>query len=65
MEIATEAQNNQGGNALRTANAEIARFQQIMQQIDQLELEFEKIKRIREIVRSFRVRVEELDRRLG
>lgn len=36
-----------------------------MQQIDELETEFTKIKRIGDIVRAFRVRVEELERRLG
>lgn len=65
MEIATEAQNDRSANALRRADAEIARFRQLMQQIDQLETEFEKLKRIREIVRSWRARVEEMERRLG
>lgn len=47
------------------ADAEIARFRAILQQTDELENELEKIKRIREIVRSFRVRVEQMERRLG
>lgn len=47
------------------ADAEIARFRAILHQIDELETEFDKIKRIREIVRGFRARVEHLDRRLG
>ena len=47
------------------ADAEIARFRAILQQIDDLENEFEKIKRIREIVRGFRARVEHMERRLG
>ena len=47
------------------ADAEIARFRAILQQIDDLETEFEKIKRIREIVRTFRARVEQMERRLG
>lgn len=47
------------------ADAEIARFRAILHQIDELETEFEKIQRIREIVRGFRARVEHLDRRLG
>lgn len=65
MEIATEAQHGRAGNALQAADAEIARFRAILQQIDELETEFEKIKRIREIVRSFRARVEQMERRLG
>jgi K+/H+ antiporter YhaU regulatory subunit KhtT len=65
MEIATTAQHDRAGNAIQVADAEIARFRQILQQIDDLETEFEKIKRIREIVRTFRARVEQMDRRLG
>lgn len=47
------------------ADNEIARFRAILQNIDELELEFDKIKRIREIVRGFRARVEHLERRMG
>lgn len=46
------------------ADNEIARFRAILQNIDELELEFDKIKRIREIVRGFRARVEQLERRM-
>lgn len=47
------------------ADQEIARFRALLQQIDELETEFEKIKRIREIVRGFRARVEQMEARLG
>ena len=47
------------------ADQEIARFRALLQQIDELELEFEKIKRIKEIVRGFRARVEQMEARLG
>lgn len=47
------------------ADQEIARFRALLQQIDELETEFEKIKRIREIVRGFRSRVEQMEARLG
>lgn len=47
------------------ADAEIARFRAILQQIDELENEFDKVRRIREIVRQFRARVEALERRVG
>ena len=36
-----------------------------MAQIDELDTEFDKIKRIREIVRQYRARVEQMERRLG
>lgn len=64
-ELATQAQQNRGSDALAAADAEIARFRALLRQIDELENEFEKIKRIREIVRSFRARVEAMDRRIG
>ncbi|KAK0829316.1 hypothetical protein LTR73_004260 [Friedmanniomyces endolithicus] len=64
-ETATRAQYDRAGNALRVADAEIARFRAILQQIDDLEMELEKIGRIREIVRGFRARVEQMERRLG
>ena len=65
MDIATETQNGRSQNAIQAADAEIARFRAILQQIDELETEFEKIKRIREIVRNFRARVAEAEKRLG
>ncbi|KAI6899169.1 hypothetical protein KC318_g9310 [Hortaea werneckii] len=64
-ESATQTQYDRAGHAIQMADAEIARFRAILHQIDELETEFEKIQRIREIVRGFRARVEHLDRRLG
>ncbi|KAI7081204.1 hypothetical protein KC356_g9265 [Hortaea werneckii] len=64
-ETATQAQYDRAGHAIQMADAEIARFRAILRQIDELETEFEKMARIREIVRGFRARVEHLDRRLG
>lgn len=64
-EIATQTQYDRAGNAIEMADAEIARFRRILQTIDELETEFDKIRRIREIVRGFRARVEQLERRLG
>jgi hypothetical protein len=64
-EIATQAQYDRAGNAMQAADAEIARMHGILRQIDELEMEFDKIKRIREIVRGFRARVEQMERRLG
>ncbi|RMY84714.1 hypothetical protein D0861_06833 [Hortaea werneckii] len=64
-ETATQTQYDRAGHAIQMADAEIARFRAILRQIDELETEFEKMARIREIVRGFRARVEHLDRRLG
>lgn len=46
------------------ADVEIARFREILRQIDELQMEFDKIRRIREIVKGFRARVEALDRQI-
>ena len=46
------------------ADAEIARFKQILRQIDELETEFDKVRRIGEIVKGFRARVAALDKRV-
>ncbi|RDI82436.1 hypothetical protein Vi05172_g7426 [Venturia inaequalis] len=58
------AQYDRAGNAIEMADAEIARFHDILRQIDELQNEFAKIKRIGEIVKGFRARVEALDRRV-
>ena len=48
---------------MEAADMEIARFRAILRQIDELEVEFAKVRRIREIVKGFRARVEGLERR--
>ena len=45
------------------ADAEIARFHEILRQLDELEREFDKVRHIRDIVKGFRGRVERLERR--
>ncbi|KAF2098110.1 hypothetical protein NA57DRAFT_76905 [Rhizodiscina lignyota] len=64
-QTATQVQYDRAGNVIGDADAEIARFNAILRQIDELQNEFEKIKRIGEIVKAFRARVEQLDRRVG
>lgn len=46
------------------ADAEIARFKDILRQIDELETEFDKVRHIRDIVKAFRGRVEGIGRGL-
>ena len=60
----TQAQYDRAGNAMAIADAEIARFRSILQQIDELEVEFDKVRHIRDIVKGFRARVEGLERRV-
>ncbi|ORY67623.1 uncharacterized protein BCR38DRAFT_337764, partial [Pseudomassariella vexata] len=62
--VVTMEQHDRAGNLIDNADAEIARFHDIMQQIDELELDFDRIRHIRDIVRAYRQRVEELEREL-
>ncbi|KAK3363372.1 hypothetical protein B0T25DRAFT_38797 [Lasiosphaeria hispida] len=55
---------DRAGNLIDNADAEIARYHDIMRQIDELELDFDRIAHIRDIVRDFRRRAEELEREL-
>ncbi|KAK7750420.1 hypothetical protein SLS62_007608 [Diatrype stigma] len=62
--IVTMQQFDRAGNLIDNADAEIARFQNIMAQIDELEVDFDRIRHIKEIVRDYRHRVEDLEREL-
>ncbi|KAK3939419.1 hypothetical protein QBC46DRAFT_437797 [Diplogelasinospora grovesii] len=55
---------DRAGNLIDNADVEIARYHDIMAQIDELELDFDRIAHIRDIVRDFRRRAEELEREL-
>ncbi|RYP46879.1 hypothetical protein DL768_006976 [Monosporascus sp. mg162] len=62
--IVTMQQYDHAGNLIDNADAEIARFQNIMAQIEELEVDFDRIRHIKEIVRDNRRRVEGLEREL-
>jgi hypothetical protein len=62
--IVTMQQYDRAGNLVDNADAEIARFQDIMSQMDELEVDFDRIAHIRDIVRDYRHRVEQLEREL-
>jgi hypothetical protein len=64
MQNATDAQCDQAGNAIVDADAAIAYYQEILRQIDEVQVEFEKIKRVGEIVKGIAQRVDTLDQRL-
>jgi hypothetical protein len=49
---------------MQMADAEIARFRAILHEIDELQVEFDKVRRIGEIVKGFKSRVDRLDRRI-
>lgn len=63
-QISTTAQSARAGETIASADAEIARFHEILRQIDELEVEFDKVRHIRDIVKSFRSRVEGLERKI-
>ncbi|EMD96251.1 hypothetical protein COCC4DRAFT_123547 [Bipolaris maydis ATCC 48331] len=63
-QTATQVQYDRAGNAMAMADAEIARFRAILREIDELEVEFDKVRRIGEIVKGFKARVDRLDRRI-
>ncbi|KAF2669139.1 hypothetical protein BT63DRAFT_413602 [Microthyrium microscopicum] len=63
-QVATQAQSMRAYSAVQDADAEIERYQQILQQIDELQTEWQKVARIGEIVKGMRARVEALDRRI-
>lgn len=60
--LVTQQQYDRAGNAIEMADAEIARLNGILRQIDELEDDFDRIKHIRDIVRAYRARVEEMER---
>jgi hypothetical protein len=59
-----QQQYDRAGNAIEIADSEIARFQDILRQIDELELDFDRIRHIRDIVRGYRQRVEEMEQQM-
>ncbi|KAF2130936.1 hypothetical protein P153DRAFT_384151 [Dothidotthia symphoricarpi CBS 119687] len=63
-QTATQMQYDRAGNAIQMADMEIARFRSILREIDELEVEFDKVRRIGEIVKGFKARVDHLDRRI-
>ncbi|KAL8903771.1 MAG: hypothetical protein Q9171_007284 [Xanthocarpia ochracea] len=63
-QTSTINQSSRAGAAMAAADAEIARFRDIIRQIDELETEFDKVRHIRDIVKGFRARVEGLERKM-
>ncbi|EGO52635.1 hypothetical protein NEUTE1DRAFT_126107 [Neurospora tetrasperma FGSC 2508] len=55
---------DRAGNLVDNADREIARYHSLMAQIDELELDFDRISHIREIVAGFRQRAEDIEREL-
>lgn len=60
----TQVQYDRAGNIIDGADEEIARYSAILRQLDELEVDFDRISHIKEIVRQYRARVEDLEREL-
>ena len=60
----TQLQYDDANNIIAGADAEIARYTDILHQLDELEMDFDRIAHIKEIVKGFRSRVESLERDL-
>ncbi|KAG9663176.1 hypothetical protein KCU95_g15726, partial [Aureobasidium melanogenum] len=63
-QASVQRQSSRAVSSIQAADAEIARVHDLLRQIDELETEFDKIRRIRDIVAAFRARVEALERRV-
>lgn len=60
----TQVQYDRAGNIIDGADAEIARYADILRQLDELEIDFDRIAHIKEIVKGYRSRVETLEKDL-
>jgi hypothetical protein len=63
-QLFTQVQYDRAGNIIDGADAEIARYTHILRQLDELEVDFDRIAHIKEIVKGYRARVEELEHEL-
>lgn len=60
----TQLQYDHAGNVIDGADAEIARYMDILRQLDELENDFDRIANVKDIVKGYRSRVESLERDL-
>jgi len=60
----TGVQYDHAGNIIDGADEEIARYHAIIRQLDELEVDFDRIAHIKEIVKQYRSRVEDLEKEL-
>jgi hypothetical protein len=54
-------QYDRAGNAIPIADSEIAHVHDIIRQVDELEVDFDRVRHIRDIVRAYRQRIEEME----
>lgn len=63
-EAATMQMYDQSGAMMANADAEIARYHRLLEQMEELDEDFDRISSIRDIVRDFRKRAQEMEREL-
>ncbi|ATY63824.1 hypothetical protein A9K55_003962 [Cordyceps militaris] len=63
-QLFTQVQYDRAGNIVDGADAEIARYTEILRQLDELEMDFDRIANVKDIVKGYRSRVEDLERSL-
>lgn len=63
-QVFTQVQLDRAGNIIDGADVEIARYTKILRQLDELEVDFDRIAHIKDIVKGYRQRVEHLEREL-
>ncbi|KAG5927381.1 hypothetical protein E4U42_002324 [Claviceps africana] len=63
-QMSTQVQYDRAGNIIDGADAEIARYTDVLRQLDELEVDLDRIAHIKEIVKGYRSRVEQLERDL-
>ncbi len=62
-EMASQAQYDRAGNAIEMADAEIARLNAINDEMDELDADWERMEKLKGIVKQYRTRMEEIERR--
>jgi hypothetical protein len=63
-QLVSPQQYDRAGDAISVAESEIARFGDILRQIDELEVDFDRVRHIRDIVKGYRQRIDEMEESL-
>ncbi len=63
-EVVTMSVYDQAGHLIDNADAEIARYHRLIKQMDDLEVEFDRVRNIKDIVKSLRQRAEDTEREI-
>jgi len=64
VEVVTMHMENEAGYMVDNADAEIARYHSLLQQMEELDLDFDRISNIKDIVKTYKKRAEDLEREI-